>query len=914
MNAASALIRRRYPLASHGFRGFVLMIAVALCSATYLMGATVSPQDGTLLKVYFALSKGKLTVDTTNTAFVPGYTGTDTSLFPASSYLAAYTAATGRKLTAAQAAQIKSQLCSQIQDSLANLPPFYYFAFGKKGVAPVQDKSDSEVDALDGPLMSSQVQTAFRDWAAGRHPPVSGAVNSILVNALQYYLSPPRATGTTASQETAPDTQKMAVALDKDKSPIGYRFFNVANPVSPSSYDVLYSVTDKVPADSLTVFYQFVGNRPIDQETDAVRDKVNRVKREVEAAIAPEKGKLWIPADIKRCIDVYYATEGVLATSQVTDFNGDSPVPTNSLAPHRRTILIAKPGLGTIVLPMPASSGTTAEAKGTGTKQPLPAKQTTDNGLPAGMQKKVLQVLYNLLPDQTFRQYVEQSGSNYYRPATTTGPAPQPPIVDVGLFTSGTAALDQIDLLKFRAQQSELQKLNFEVSYAQAAPFLERCTYYVKDDGTSVSSTNTQTTGTNGSQSNGKTEAAEKGNSAGQSLSKQPTRVIPVPRTLASTTAGNETVASSESLSAGMLPTWIDSPLESATNKKISKSTPVTTGSGALKDNYVGIGLSYRPNQGLRTLAICDLPNFAGGALDLQVGSDSTNPIGKASYSQDYALFGDGQLLRRLTLSVNGATDTESDRILSGTKTDVTRNTGGLEGDLEVFRDLDDQYLRLTAQSNYENVSLSKGTSTVSGGRFEISDLSAFYQWTEPASPYAKRLSITPKVELGEGLSGQSADYAVFSLGANFHSNLPDYWQFDLSALYERATAGTPLFELPSLGGQDSVRGFRQDEALGDQLWATQTELWFPLPGTGGTTDTGAFMAEHLRGASFFDAGDVEKPVGSNSGFRCSPGLGLRLIFNSVIVKFDYAYGFGRKDHGGKDGEVYITVSYAYPM
>jgi hemolysin activation/secretion protein len=129
-------------------------------------------------------------------------------------------------------------------------------------------------------------------------------------------------------------------------------------------------------------------------------------------------------------------------------------------------------------------------------------------------------------------------------------------------------------------------------------------------------------------------------------------------------------------------------------------------------------------------------------------------------------------------------------------------------------------------------------------------------------------------------------------MSGNFHQKLPAFFEVDIGGHLGLNSTNTPIFEQATLGGTESVRGFRQDEAIGRRMWSLQNELWIPLPGT--TNSSAEFQRLLLRSVrltAFADLGGISKTTGSQAGTRFGPGAGLRFIFNPVVIKLDWAYG-----------------------
>ena len=183
----------------------------------------------------------------------------------------------------------------------------------------------------------------------------------------------------------------------------------------------------------------------------------------------------------------------------------------------------------------------------------------------------------------------------------------------------------------------------------------------------------------------------------------------------------------------------------------------------------------------------------------------------------------------------------------------------------------------------------------------------------------------TPEVKTGASGTNTSSPYAVTTVRVGMHRRLSNtrLLSMDLSSSFQMATSETPIVDLPSLGGPESVRGFQTDDALGHLLWTLQSELWAPVPGTTNAAEQGikGFLKKNVRLAGFFDIGGVSDTKVTNlpglanatkasiQGLREGPGLGIRFIQGLIALKFDWAYGFGQGAFGSGHGRFYIGVS-----
>jgi hemolysin activation/secretion protein len=151
----------------------------------------------------------------------------------------------------------------------------------------------------------------------------------------------------------------------------------------------------------------------------------------------------------------------------------------------------------------------------------------------------------------------------------------------------------------------------------------------------------------------------------------------------------------------------------------------------------------------------------------------------------------------------------------------------------------------------------------------------------------------------------------------SFHSDVSRLFAFDLKTHFAFASEKTPVFEMPTLGAPEIIRGFRRDDVIGSRLWALQPEVWLPVravvpfmfdPVAHTSNKLSKFVREGISIAAFSDVGGVYKTVTSSPGTRYGPGAGLRFQFSrQAILRLDWAHGFGDGVTGKGRNRFYFT-------
>ena len=194
-------------------------------------------------------------------------------------------------------------------------------------------------------------------------------------------------------------------------------------------------------------------------------------------------------------------------------------------------------------------------------------------------------------------------------------------------------------------------------------------------------------------------------------------------------------------------------------------------------------------------------------------------------------------------------------------------------------------------------------------------EFGAFYFFESVEVERPRRIRFEPKFTAGLGLAAGEPRYNKFLATGNFHQMLPARYEFDVTGRAEIASHSTPRFELPALGGTDNLRGFRADDGFGRKLWTLQNEVWIPLTiGNDQSKGLKAMLREKVKIASFVDVGGLYDTIDVSPGMRAGTGIGLRVIYNPIIFKFDFGYGFGEKATNGGRGKFHFGISSNLPF
>ena len=344
-------------------------------------------------------------------------------------------------------------------------------------------------------------------------------------------------------------------------------------------------------------------------------------------------------------------------------------------------------------------------------------------------------------------------------------------------------------------------------------------------------------------------------------------------------------------------PTPTPSPLP-AGKKKINKP----------KRNKVGAELVYRPDQGVRVYGQYAHTRPGKDDFSVRFGGDGGFLISGDYEGADLFL---GRFERQFPFAARSYSDSIANRIFNNLKMDERRSGG-------VFRVTTDlrtnpTLLSLSFEARHETVELADEVAVVSKQNISSITLGATYSSSSKGARFRRVWQFEPVVKFGLGVSNQPR-FSVFHGNGRLHQYLPGQFDLIFDGRFDLASKNTPVFEQPSFGSSETVRGFRADDAIGRRQWALKNEFVMPVPGTSpDSTGLMKTVRERLKIATFLDVGGIYDTFGSRPGVRYGPGVGLRFTYGIAELQLDWAYGLGDASTGRGRGRFYFSVSREIP-
>lgn len=336
-------------------------------------------------------------------------------------------------------------------------------------------------------------------------------------------------------------------------------------------------------------------------------------------------------------------------------------------------------------------------------------------------------------------------------------------------------------------------------------------------------------------------------------------------------------------------------------------------------NNYFYGGLEYRPGQGIRGLGGYKCLKAGPGTAGFEAGADGA-AIGNISYSGVVPFFGTGPggaFRRPLFLQVEGSSLYERNRLFGGLMTNERRTGAMLRAVLPILTPAESTQFDVLAEARRQTVALIREKKTIDKLNLTTLELGARLFLDKRSAGRPSFLELSQRLKLGLGVAEQEPVFAIFTLNGVFHKEASQLFEFDVKGRASLASDRAPVFELPAFGGVETVRGFRQDDALGRRFWSVQPEVWLRArgllapdfdPATGGQTKLRQTLRDSLALAFFSDIGGVYRTFSSAAGRRYGPGLGIRFKYaKQATLRVDWAYGIGDGISGKGHGRFYFS-------
>jgi hypothetical protein len=338
--------------------------------------------------------------------------------------------------------------------------------------------------------------------------------------------------------------------------------------------------------------------------------------------------------------------------------------------------------------------------------------------------------------------------------------------------------------------------------------------------------------------------------------------------------------------------------------------------------NYLGGTASYEPRTGGSAGLVYQRRDI-WQALDRLTISPSfaTEVGGEITYAAP--LLAAREEPRRLyDINVGAYSRFRNDRLLEGQEVDERRSGISLTLGARPLGLAAPNDLRLEAGVRREAVHFGSPPPGEEDADLTLLRLGATHVWRHTYLRPSLTIRSIPLVEVSLDV-GDGVPFVRPSFAAWLHGRMRSGFEVDVHLVGGGLDRPVPDFELWSLGGVSSVRGFQVDTRLGRGMAALQSEVWIPFarpiearpPEPGESADASAIpvepsIARRLKAALFFDGGTIWQSTGGGRDELYGAGIGLRFVVphEPLVIRIDYGWGLGG---AGDDSYPYFSIGYS---
>jgi surface antigen Omp85-like protein len=353
--------------------------------------------------------------------------------------------------------------------------------------------------------------------------------------------------------------------------------------------------------------------------------------------------------------------------------------------------------------------------------------------------------------------------------------------------------------------------------------------------------------------------------------------------------------------------------------------TPRAPGaSSARKTNYLGGIGSYAP-QAKGEAGLLYEKQEVFGALDRLSVSPTYSSAAGGSVAYNAPLLARHEAPRRqYDLASSVYSNYLPNRQLGTVQTNERQN--GFSGTLGIrpLRFPPPHALRLEVTLRHEHVGLEQVPAGEAEGSTTSVEIGATYDWLHTYGHPSLSARLVPSFYFAVRAYGGERTFVRPGVDGSLHARYRSGIETVFHMIGGTIDRDVPSYELWSLGGPGSVRGFKEDSFLGRHMAALQAEIWFPFVRTGPvttppegqdwTSENVPFeppAARLFKWALFADGGAMSGTTEGESAAIAGAGLGVRFLVphHPFVVKIDYGWGFG--SHGGH-AYPYVALAYRF--
>lgn len=359
----------------------------------------------------------------------------------------------------------------------------------------------------------------------------------------------------------------------------------------------------------------------------------------------------------------------------------------------------------------------------------------------------------------------------------------------------------------------------------------------------------------------------------------------------------------------------------------VQSATPRRRGGGPSPGdrNYVGGTASFNPRSGGEAGIVYSRRALLGSLDSITIAPTYSGALaGRIVYTAPFVATS-GEPRRVYEFQVGVTSTYVRNRLLAGVETDERRTVGRLGLGIRPLTLGASHDFKWLFSVRHERVDLEEQVQGI-----DETSLTLFrFSWTHLIRHTTRRpsfsLRLNPGFDFSFDAAGGEQEFIRPSLEATLQRRIQSGIDLHFHLVAGSIDRPVPSFELWTLGGVDTVRGYKEDTFLGRHRVALQSEIWFPfvrtlnerpvvaeqVPSDLGTAPLQPRSAGLFRWAVFVDGGYLS---GTQSGENLSllgAGVGIRFIIprQPLVVRVDYGWGLGDL---GNDSYPYLSMGYRF--
>ena len=351
----------------------------------------------------------------------------------------------------------------------------------------------------------------------------------------------------------------------------------------------------------------------------------------------------------------------------------------------------------------------------------------------------------------------------------------------------------------------------------------------------------------------------------------------------------------------------------------VSLSEETGTKSKGGKVNYLGGTAGYGPQTGGSAGLVYQRSDLATG-LDTLTLAPTFNSAwgGNISYTAPLVA-AQGTPKRLYDLGGSLFTTFTPNRVIEGETRDERTTGGSITLGARPLGLASPHDLRVEVQLARETVNLDGLAPT----DLSLLRLSGVHEWRGLFESPSLVVRTVPSVEAALAIASETP-YIRPAIQELLHGRFRTGLEYEVRFSAGGLDRPVPQFELFTLGGATTVRGFKEDSRLGRGIASLQSELWIPFvrPLEGRAMRPEEIddpskvpyeprLARAVKFALFVDGGEVWQSPGIGRDTLYGAGVGIRFVVpgQPLVMRVDYGWGFGPNGGGSYP---YFSLGYHF--